>query len=225
MLYCVKKTALMSGALALSLASVGLQAHPVTPKVQASSLSLMASTSTPVKMMSAAATGMLRALKRNQAQLKSQPDLVPSIVRRYFIPYVSIPTISAAVVGPRYWRSATASQRAVFQKAFMNMVVKTYSAALQAYDHDKIRFYRIRGGVGSRTEVTMNTLIIRRSGQTIPVSYHLIKTASGWRIDDFSVENISMVSSYRSQFASVLARSGFSGLLLKMKQQSQKVAR
>ena len=57
---------------------------------------------------------------------------------------------------------------------------------------------------------------MRKNGQVIPITYSLSKTSSGWLVYDFSVENISMVNSYRSQFASTLSSSGMGGLIKKL---------
>ena len=63
----------------------------------------------------------------------------------------------------------------------------------------------------------MQSTIVRANGQTIPVSYRLINQGGEWKVYDFSVEGVSLVQSYQSQFSNDLSQSGLGGLLEKMR--------
>jgi phospholipid transport system substrate-binding protein len=65
--------------------------------------------------------------------------------------------------------------------------------------------------------LTVRSVIIRRSGQRIKVDYNVVRSGDSWKVYDFSIENVSMVQSYRSQFSDVLAQQGMSGLLQRLK--------
>jgi hypothetical protein len=54
-------------------------------------------------------------------------------------------------------------------------------------------------------------------GQEIPVNYLLLREGSRWKVYDVVIEGISLVSNYRSQFASILERSSFPELMRKLK--------
>jgi len=69
--------------------------------------------------------------------------------------------------------------------------------------------------------VTVNSIIVRKSGQRIPVNYNLSRVGSSWKVYDFSIENVSMVQSYRSQFSGVLASSGLTGLIQRLSQHNK----
>jgi phospholipid transport system substrate-binding protein len=51
------------------------------------------------------------------------------------------------------------------------------------------------------------------------VDYRL-RNASEWRVIDVVIENVSLVSSFRTQFADVLAKSGPTGVLTKLKERN-----
>lgn len=168
----------------------------------------------PVAMLQRISNRMIASLEKNKSHLR-RSSVVHGIVNRVLIPHVALSRMGASVVGPRYWRSATSSQRRQFVHQFTRLVISTYSAALASYDGDRVRFYPLRGGHRGNT-VRVRSVIIRRNGQRIPLSYNLIRSGGSWKIYDFSVENVSIVRSYHAQFEGVLANSGMSGLIRKL---------
>lgn len=174
-------------------------------------------TNSPLPMLQKSANGLTLSLAKNKSSLSSR-KVVYSIVNRHLMPLMDKTRMAQLVLGRSAWSSATPTQRQQFIAAFRNMVISTYASAFASYDGDQIKFSPIRGGVVGRSSVVVNSVIVRRSGQTIAISYNCRRVGSGWKVYDFSVENISMINSYRSQFASVLRSKGISGLIAQMKQ-------
>lgn len=142
-------------------------------------------------------------------------SVIRRIVNQILLPHVDLNRMSASVVG-RYWKSATAAQQSQFKKDFSYMVTTTYSSALASYDDDKVQFYPLRGDYQSQQTTRVSSVIIRKSGQRIPITYDVVRAGDTWKVYDFSIEHVSMVQSYRSQFANVLAQGGMSALLSRL---------
>lgn len=166
--------------------------------------------SSPLGMLQGVSKSVLNALEKNKTRLHSS-SVVYRIVNRYLVPHIDQTRMARMVVGRRYWAAASKSQQNAFVKAFRVLIISTYASAFSSYDRDKIRFYPLRRSAGRRT-VVVNSVIVRKSGQTIPLSYNLIRSGSGWKVYDFSVENVSIVNSYRSQFAGTLSSGGLASL-------------
>ena len=129
----------------------------------------------PVAMLQRISNRMISVLEHNKSQLRT-PGMVHSIVNKVLVPYVALSQMAASVIGPRYWRSATSSQKRQFINQFKQLVISTYSVAIASYDRDVVRFYPLRGAYGNT--VTVRSVIIRRNGQRIPLSYNLIRPGS-----------------------------------------------
>ena len=71
----------------------------------------------------------------------------------------------------------------------------------------------------------LNELLFGRTGPRggqydgTPVNYRL-RNASQWRVIDVVIENVSLVSSFRTQFADVLSKNGPTGVLAKLKERN-----
>lgn len=99
----------------------------------------------PVSMLQRISDRIIVSLQKNKTRLR-RPGVIHGIVNRILIPHVALNRMGASVVGPRYWRAASPSQRREFVHQFKRLVISTYSAALASYDDDRVRFYPLRGG-------------------------------------------------------------------------------
>lgn len=157
----------------------------------------------PVVVLKRLSKSMLADLKQNQSRLKSSPKLVEQLVRQHVLPIMNVPHMVATALGRQYWRKATPSQRAELSSELTQIIINTYAEAFASYDGDRMRFRRLRGSsyecVGATPAV--QSLIVRPSGQRISVSYQLSQIDNKWKVYDFSIENLSIVSNYQQQFS------------------------
>lgn len=176
----------------------------------------------PVAQMQKEANQMISQLEANKANLKNL-NVIRRIVNNTLLPSVDLDRMAASVVG-QAWRTATPAQRSDFKKQFSDLVTTTYAAALSSYNDDKVLFQPVRGNYEDRQTLRVASVIVRKTGQRIPVTYDLVRDGSAWKVYDFSIENISMVQSYRSQFSSVLAQGGMPALLQRLRAHNQATA-
>lgn len=166
----------------------------------------------PVDMLKQVASQMIAELDQKQGNINQQA--VSNIIRRVLLPHVDLETMSRSVVGKQYWSQATPAQKEQFKRSFTNLMINIYAAPLASYSGETIDFKPLRAAAGSRVQV--ESIVSRKNGQKIPVNYRLVQSGGAWKVYDFSVEGISMISSYRSQFDSILQQQGIAGLINKI---------
>ncbi|OGT33209.1 MAG: hypothetical protein A3C44_06000 [Gammaproteobacteria bacterium RIFCSPHIGHO2_02_FULL_39_13] len=174
-----------------------------------------ADSASPVTQLQAVADKMISQLESNKTQLH-QMQVIRNIVNHVLLPHVDLSRMSSAVVG-REWRLATPAQREQFQKEFSYLVTTTYASALASYDGDKVTFQPLREDYAAKQTVRVSSIIVRKNGQRIPITYDVERNGNAWKVYDFSIEHVSMVQSYRSQFQGVLAQGGMNALLVRLK--------
>lgn len=177
--------------------------------------------SDPVALLQRIADNMIAGLKANKATLKSKPQIVYSLANRYVVPYAALTAMSKGVLPPQIWNNATPAQRAQFQKQFTTTLIRTYASALTSYEDQQVHFYPVRGGYAGQNSVVVNSEITSSETDSIRVSYRLIRSGSSWRLYDMSVEGVSMLGSFRSQFADILSRGNMEQLLQRMAQHNR----
>lgn len=174
---------------------------------------VQAASDNPVSMLQAVASNMISQLKTNQATLKTKPSIVYSLARKYVVPHADLDEMSRRVLPPQVWNNASAAQRSEFKKAFTTLLIRTYASGLTSYQDQTVKFYPIRGGYAGKTNVEVSSEIVSSSAEPIRVTYRLVRSGSGWRLYDMSVEGVGLIDSFRSQFSDILASGNMDQLL------------
>ncbi|CEK11122.1 MlaC/ttg2D family ABC transporter substrate-binding protein [Legionella hackeliae] len=179
--------------------------------------------SSPVPMLENTANQIIATLNANKANLKNNPHVIHQAVQRYLLPNVDVSGMARSVLGRQAWSKATASERQQFAHEFTQLVIRTYATPLAEYTDEKIKFLPVRGSLESRF-LRVNSVIIRSNGQNIPLSYSLVSKNGTWKIYDLSVEGVSLLQSFRSQFADALRNSSMQEIIKQLHAQPGKKA-
>ncbi len=177
----------------------------------------------PVPMLEQTANDIISTLKENKSSLKSDPNIIYGAVEKHLLPIVDVAGMSRSVLGRQAWNKASTAQRAQFSQAFTRLVIRTYSSPLAQYSDETVQFLPVRGALNTRF-MRVNSLIVRSQGQNIPLTYSLVDKNGQWRIYDISVEGVSLLQSFRSQFAQALQNSSIDELIKQMQQKQIKKA-
>lgn len=184
---------------------------------------LWAAQQSPMSMLENTANQILATLKQNKANLRNNSQVIYQAVERYLLPNVDVGGMSRSVLGRKAWGQASASERQQFSNAFTQLVIRTYATPLAEYTDETIKFMPIRGSLESRF-IRVNSIIVRSKGKNIPLSYSLVASGGKWKIYDLSVEGVSLLQSFRSQFAEALQNSSMQALIKQMRQHGRKAA-
>lgn len=169
----------------------------------------------PISLLQYVANNMIAGLKANKATLKSKPQIVYNLAYEYVVPYADLDLMSKRVLPPRTWNSASVAEREQFKREFTTTLMRTYASSLTAYKDQTIRFYPLRAG--ATNTVVVQSEIISSENSPIHVAYRLVRRDGSWKLYDLSVEGVSMLESFRSQFADILSQGNMDQLLIRMK--------
>ena len=186
-------------------------------------INVFAAELTPLTMLQTTSDQLLSTLDQNKATLKNKPEIVYKIVKQILLPRADLTSMARIALGRDAWMAATPAQREEFTQEFTTLVIRTYSSALAQYSNQKIKFLPMRdNGTDGRAQV--NSLIERQDGPPISVNYRCILKGQEWKVYDFSVDGISMIESFRSQFADDLSRNNnnIAALIQKLAQHNKK---
>lgn len=173
--------------------------------------------SSPVPMLEGTANQIIQTLKENKTALKSNKQIVHNAIQRYLLPHVDLEGMSRSVLGRQAWMKATPDEKRQFTAAFTQLVIRTYATPLAEYSGETIQFLPVRGSTDARF-IRVNSLISRPSGQKIPLSYNLVSKNGEWKVYDLSVEGVSLLQSFRSQFGEMLQSASMNDLIKQMNQ-------
>ena len=169
----------------------------------------------PLTLVRNTADQMLAEMKNRKRELQANPEKIYRLVDQIVLPRFDFERMSRLALG-RHWRKASEQQRKAFVAAFRQLLVRTYATALLNYSDEQIVYKPLRQEPTGK-EAVVNTLVSEPGGSPVPIDYRLHQGSDGhWRVYDVIVDGVSLVSNYRSSFASEIRRRGMDGLIRKL---------
>ena len=164
-------------------------------------------------------TALLDVLEKDSERVKNDRDFVNEQIATYIVPYVDFNTMTKLAVG-KSWRKADAQQKEELVSEFKALLLNAYSSAVTEYGGETIEFKPFKPEKRDDRAV-VRSAFVRSSGSTVPVWYKL-RDKEGWLIYDIEVDEISLVTSFRSAFSNEIEKGGIEGLLKTMKDKNAK---
>jgi phospholipid transport system substrate-binding protein len=116
------------------------------------------------------------------------------------------------------WLERTPEEQTEFVRVFSDLLAHTYMARIEdvkpgmvKIESENLDFPRSV----VKTQVTSN-------GDTFPIDYKLLNMNGHWRVYDVVIENIGLVANYRNEFAGIVRKEGFPGLMSRLREKAGK---
>ncbi len=128
------------------------------------------------------------------------------------------PLMAKLSLGKKHWSQFNAEQRTEFTSLFIELFQDFYSEKICLFHDEKVFFDPPI--IENEKRVQIPTVLLS-NGKKISVLYKMFKTKNGWKVYDISIEGVSLVRTYRSQYHHVLKSDKIEGLLTKMREQKE----
>lgn len=115
-------------------------------------------------------------------------------------------TIGRFVLG-RYWRVATASERAEYQRLFERMVIDVYAERFSTYNGQTLKTTTAKA-VNDTDTIVSSLIVPKEGGEKVKVDWRIRGSGARYRVVDVIVEGVSMSVTQRADFAAVIQRGG-----------------
>ena len=168
----------------------------------------------PEELVKKVTAEVMQAIKTDKQLAAGDRQKALKLVEEKILPHVDFEEATRLAVG-RGWAQANAEQKKKLVTEFKNMLIRTYSNAISAYEGQEMKVLPSRVKPGD-TDATVRNQFIRPGGKPVLVDYSMRKTDQGWKIYDIVVEGVSLVLTYRSEFDAVVKQEGIDGLIKRL---------
>lgn len=165
----------------------------------------------PDVMIKGVAQDVMTIVKQDTGSKAESQKKILALVDAEVLPNFNFTHMTQLAMG-RYWRQATPEQQKALVAEFRNMLVRTYTNAFTLYREQQIEVKPLKLAATDK-DIMVYTRIVKSGGQPTSVNYRMEKMADGWKVYDVVIEAVSLVTNYRSQFASTIQKSGVDGLI------------
>lgn len=171
----------------------------------------------PNALIEKVAQDVLKDLDANREQYRKNPQTIRQLVDKHLLPHFDTEH-AARLVLARHWKTATPEQRKRFIDAFYQSLLQNYGEALLEFTPDRLKVLPFRGDAGADS-ATVRTEVRRDNGQRVPVNYTLRRTPQGWKAWDVTIEGISYIRSFRTDFNAEIQQKGLEAVIARLESQ------
>jgi phospholipid transport system substrate-binding protein len=159
---------------------------------------------------------VMTAIKSDQQLAAGDRQRAMRLAEEKVLPYIDFEEATRLAVG-RAWSQATPEQKKKLVSEFRNMLVRTYSNAIEGYQGQTLKVMPSRGSKqNAQDEATVRTQFVRSGGKPLPIEFQMRRVGQDWKVYDIAVEGISLVLTYRSEFDALVKQHGIDGLIKRL---------
>jgi phospholipid transport system substrate-binding protein len=114
----------------------------------------------------------------------------------------------------QHWAARTPAERTQFVALFTDLMQHSYISKVDQHGGAKMVF---RGETVDGDLASVRTTIPLSNGSEMPLEYSMHNANARWQVYDLSIDGISLVSNYRSQFNKVIRTDSYETLVTRLK--------
>ncbi|MDD5359711.1 MAG: ABC transporter substrate-binding protein [Sulfurovaceae bacterium] len=122
--------------------------------------------------------------------------------------------MSKLTLGSNTWSSITPNQQKEFMKIFVAKLKQSYVDKLDLYHNQNVLYKGVKPYQNGRLQLQTE---LSGKGETYKINYNFYNSNGNWLIYDVVLDGVSIVQTYRQQFAGILRDKTFDQLLVQLK--------
>jgi phospholipid transport system substrate-binding protein len=184
--------------------------------------SVAAAASDPQALVMKTTEQVLSEIQAKKQELSNNPAKIYPLVDEILLPRFDFIQISRLVLG-NHWKTATDPEKKSFIKEFRELLVRTYATALLSYSGQEIEYPPVKSDPGAK-RVKVKTKVKNAGSSAVPIDYslYLSKSKEDWKVYDVTIDGVSLVSTYRTNFNTHILRNKLAGLISDLKERNAK---
>ena len=151
---------------------------------------------------------VLKILQNPAMTLPERREAVKSVAEQVF----DVNETAQRALG-QHWQQRTPAEREEFVKLFANLLEQTYISRIDEFGGEKLTYVseQLDGDRG-----VVRARITTKNGTEVPVESRVLLKGKRWLIYDILIENLSLISNYRSQFDRVIRTASYEELVKRL---------
>ena len=113
-----------------------------------------------------------------------------------------------------HWQKRSEAEREEFVQLFGELLERTYIAQIDLYGGERLRFTeeKLDGNLA-----IVRAKLVTKQGTEVPVEARMNRKGERWLIYDVAIENVSLISNYRSQFDRIIRQNSYPELVKRLR--------
>ncbi len=155
---------------------------------------------------------VLVVLKDKNLSIENKKQEIISIVNDTF----DFELMAKIALGKEAWSSIDETKQKEFSKVFEEKIKKSYSDKLELYNDQKVKIISLEPY--NNTRLQLKTELVGKEGN-YSINYNFYEKNNEWYIYDIDLIGVSIIQTYRQQFAGLLKEKSFDEMFAQFKKQ------
>ncbi|MDP6631742.1 MAG: ABC transporter substrate-binding protein [Kiritimatiellia bacterium] len=149
-------------------------------------------------------------LNRDDLSDKAKYDLIVKRIN----PVFDFALMGKLALGKKQWPRLNKEQQKDYTELFVQQLLKSYADKVMLFSGETIEY---EAPVQVKSKVHVGTTVVSMDGRD-RILYKMYKSKTGWKAYDVKIKGVSIVSSYRAQYAEIMKTGTAETLLNRMKE-------
>ena len=169
---------------------------------------------TPTETLKAYSDVVLKILEDPALRSPERKNERRAAVRKVAEEIFDLSETAKRALGP-HWNQRTPAEREEFTQLFAELLEGTYIARIDEYGGERIRYTgeKIDGDLA-----TVQSRVLTKKGSEAPVEARLLRRGDKWLVYDVTIEGVSLINNYRTQFDRIIRSSSYAELVKRLKE-------
>ena len=169
---------------------------------------------TPTETLKAYSDVVLKILEDPALRSPERKNERRAAVRKVAEEIFDLSETAKRALGP-HWNQRTPAEREEFTQLFAELLEGPYIARIDEYGGERIRYTgeKIEGDLA-----TVQSRVLTKKGSEAPVEARLLRRGDKWLVYDVTIEGVSLINNYRTQFDRIIRSSSYAELVKRLKE-------
>jgi phospholipid transport system substrate-binding protein len=168
---------------------------------------------TPTEQLRAHVARALKILEDPAFKAESRAAARQAEIRKVAADIFDFTEMTRRALGP-HWQPRTPAERQEMVALFTDLLERSYVSKIEMYSGERIVW---AGEAIDGDQATIRTRIVTKQGTEVPVDYRMARRGDRWVAYDVSIEGVSLVANYRTQFNKIIQTSSYAELVKRLR--------
>ena len=161
-------------------------------------------------------------IELEQTNIQANPDQLRVIIEQELMPHIDHKFAAFKVLGSQF-RSVPKDKIPEYVDEFREYLVSNFAVVLSSYGGQELLFEPVKSAE-NQDDMTVKAIIRKAGNPDIRISFKLRKNkkTQEWKTYDLVAEGISLLSSKRNEFASIIRQQGIEAVIDVMRSKNNK---
>lgn len=145
----------------------------------------------------------------------ADPKVTDPLLEQFVLKHIDVQKFAQSAAGLSY-RNASAEERKQYQAQVRILLKNTFTSALLQARGTKIEFKPVR--VEDPAGTTVSAKVFSGTGAVFSLGFNMTKKGAYWIIQDITIEDLSLVGSFREQFRMFSSQGGLPAVTQALRQ-------